>query len=57
MIRMSESVQNNAETHIGDNSNHGQGSDKQASYNVPPNFSEMPPIPHELANNIENLNY
>jgi len=28
MITMSESVQNNAETHIGDNSEHYQGSGK-----------------------------
>ena len=54
---MFESVQNNAETDIGDNSDHGQGSGEQASCNVPPHFGEMPPIPHKLAKNIKNPNY
>jgi len=44
MIRMSESVQN-IEIHVEDNSGHGQGSGEQASYHVPPNFDQMPPIP------------
>ena len=34
---MPKSVQNNVKTHIGDNSDHGQGSGDQASYNVPLN--------------------
>jgi len=57
MIRMSQLGQNNVETHIGDNSEHGQGSGEQAVCNVPPNFGKMPPILPNLANNIGNLNY
>ena len=55
--RMSEPVQNNAETHIGDNLDNVKGSGDQASHNVPPSLSGMPPIPSELANNIGNPNY
>ena len=51
---MSESVHNNEEVHIEEISDHGQGSPDQASHHVPPNFSKMPPIPSELANNIGN---
>jgi len=54
---MSESVHNNAEVHIEEISDHGQGSSDQASDHVPPNFGQMPPIPLELANNIGDLNY
>jgi len=54
---MFESMQNNVETHIGDNSDHSQGSGEQALCHVPPNFNEMPPIPSELANNIRKSNY
>ena len=38
---MSESMQNNAQTRIGNNLDHGQGSGEQASYNVPTNFGEI----------------
>ena len=54
---MSKLVQNNAETHIGVNLDHGQGSGEQASCNVPSNFGEMPQILPELVNNIGNPNY
>ena len=54
---MSEPMQNNAETHIGDNSNHDKGSGDQASCNIPPSNSRMPLIPSELANSIRNPNY
>ena len=54
---MSELVHNNAEAHIEEISDHGQGSDDQASDHVPSNFSQMPPIPSELANNIGDSNY
>jgi len=54
---MSESVQNNAEIHIEDNSYHSQGSGEQASHHVLPNLAQMPPIPPEFTNNIGNLNY
>ena len=54
---MSESVHNNAEVHIAEISDHGQGSVDQASHNVPPNFGQMPPILSELANNIGDPNY
>lgn len=54
---MSESVQNNAEIHIEDNLDHGQGSGEEASHHVPPNLAQMPPIPLEFANNIRDLNY
>lgn len=54
---MSESMQNNAETHIGDNSDHGQGLVNQALCNVPPNLGRMPSIPLELASNIRKPNY
>jgi len=54
---MSDYVQNNVETHMGDNSDHGQGSGDQASFNVPPNLSGMPLIPLKLANNIRKPNY
>ena len=57
MIRISKSVQNDAEIHIGNNSDHGKGSGEQVSCTVPPNFGEMPPIPPELANNVCNPNY
>jgi len=57
MIRMSESVHNNAEVHIEEISNHGQGSGDQASHHVMPNFGQMPPISFELANNIGDSNY
>jgi len=54
---MSESVQNNEETHLGDNSDYDKGLGEQASCNAPPNFGEMPPILPKLANNIINPNY
>jgi len=54
---MSESVHNNVEVHVQEISNHGQGSGKQASHHVPPNFGQMPPIPSDLANNIGGPNY
>lgn len=54
---MSEHVQNNTETHIGDISNHSQALGEQVFHNVPPNLSGMPPIPLELTNNIGNPNY
>jgi len=54
---MSESVHNNAEVHIEEISDHGQGSSDQASHHVPPNFGQMPPIPSKLANNIGDPNY
>ena len=54
---MFESVQNNAEVHIEEISDHGQGSGDQASQHVPPNFGQMPLIPSDLANNIGDLNY
>ena len=54
---MSEFVQNNADTYIGDNSNNGQGLDNQASYNVPSNPHGMPLISPELTSNIKNPNY
>ena len=49
---MSELVQNNAEIHIKDNSDHGQGSGDQASHHVSPNFGQIPLISSKLANNI-----
>jgi len=52
MIRISESVHNNAEVPIEEISYHSQGLGDQASHHVPPNFGQMPPIPSELANNI-----
>jgi len=55
MIRMSESVHNNAEVHIKEISDHGQGSDDQAFHHVPPD--QMPLIPPKLANNIGDPNY
>ena len=54
---MSESMQNNAETHIGDNSDNGQGLSEQVSRRVLANFSKMPTIIPESANNIRNPNY
>jgi len=57
MIRMSDSVHNNAKIHIKEVSDHGQGSGDQASHHVQLNFGQMPPIPSELANNIGDLNY
>jgi len=54
---MSESVHNNAEIHIEEVSDHGKGSGDEASHHMPPNFSQMPLIPSELANNIGDLNY
>ena len=39
---MSESVQNNTEIYIEDDSNHGQGMGEKASHHVPRNFGEMP---------------
>jgi len=42
MIRTAESVQNNVETHIRDNSDHGQGSGDQALFNVPQYLGECP---------------
>jgi len=53
---MSDYVQNSMETHVGDNSDHGQGSGDQASCNVLSNVSGMPLIPPKLANNIRNPN-
>jgi len=50
-------VHNNTKIHIKEISDHGQGSDDQASHHVPPNFGQMPPIPSELANNIGDSNY
>ena len=41
---MSEYMQNNTETHIGDNSDHGQWSNDQASCNVLANLSGMSSI-------------
>jgi len=49
---MSGSTQNNMETHIGDDSDHDQGSGAPASCNT-----LMPAIPPDLANNIGNPNY
>ena len=57
MIRILESAHNNAEIHIKEVSDHGQGSGDQASHHVQLNFGQMPPIPSELANNIGDLNY
>jgi len=54
---MCESVQNNVETQVRDDSNHNQGSGAKASCNVPPNLGEMSSIPPELANNIGDPNY
>jgi len=54
---MSELVQNNAEIHAEDNSDHVQGSGEQVLHHVPPNFGEMPPILPKLANNIGDSNY
>ena len=54
---MSESIKNNAETHIGDNSDHDQRSGMQASCNLPSNLGEMPPIRSKLANNVGDPNY
>ena len=48
---------NNAEIHIEKISDHGQRMGDQASHHVPPNFGQMPLIPSELANNIEDSNY
>jgi len=45
MIRISKSVQNNAEIHIEDNSDHVRGLGDQASHHAPPTFYEMQPIP------------
>ena len=41
IVRMSELVENNAETHRGDNLDHSQGSCDQTSCNVPSNLNEM----------------
>jgi len=38
MIRMFESVHNNADIHIEEISYYGKGSSDQASHHVPPNF-------------------
>jgi len=57
MIRMSESVQNNTEIYIEDNSDQGHRSGDQATHHVPSNFCQMPLIPPELANNIGGPNY
>ena len=54
---MSESVYNNAEVRIEEISDHGHGSGDQTSHYVSPNFGQMPPIPPEFANNIEDPNY
>ena len=54
---MSKSVHNNADVHIEEISDHGQGSSDQASHHVPPNFGQMPLIPSELPNNIGDTNY
>ena len=54
---MSESVQNNAEIHIEDNLDHGQGLGEQGSHHVPSNLAQMPPIPPEFTNNIGDPNY
>jgi len=54
---MYESMQNNANTHIGDDLERGQRSGEQASCHMPPNLGKMPPIFPELANNIGNPNY
>jgi len=57
MIRVSESMHNNAEIHIEEISDHGHGSGDQASHHMPPNFDQMLLIPSELANSIGDLNY
>jgi len=54
---MSESLHNNAEIHIAEVSDHGQGSGDQAFHHVLPNFGQMLLIPSELANNIGDSNY
>ena len=54
---MLEFMQNNVETPMGDNSHHGQGLGDQASFNVPPNLSGIPPIPPKLTTNIGNPHY
>jgi len=54
---MFESLHNNAEVHIKEISNHGQGSSDQAPHHVPPNFGQMPPILPKLANNVGGPNY
>ena len=50
-------MQNDVETHVGDDSDHDQGSSAQASCNMLPNLGGMAPIPPGLANNIGNPNY
>jgi len=56
-IKMSESIQNNVETYIGDNSDYVQALGDQTLCNVPSNLSGMPSILPKLANNIGNPNY
>jgi len=51
---MSESVQNNAEAHVGESIDHRQGSGEQASYHMPPNFGEMPSNFGEISPNPMN---
>jgi len=53
---MLESIQNNKETHVWDDSHHDQGSGVQALCNVPQNLSGMPQIILESTNAIENPN-
>jgi len=57
MIRMVESVHNNAGVHLEEISNHGQGSGEQAAHHVPPSFGQMPPISPKLVNNVGDPNY
>jgi len=54
---MSELVHINAEIHIEEISDHGQGLGDQASDHVLPNFGQMPPISSKLANNVGDPNY
>ena len=54
---MSESVHNNEEVHVEEISDHGQELGDQASYHVPSNFGQMPPILSELAHNSGDSNY
>ena len=53
---MSNSVQNNAEVHIEDNSNHSKRLGEQVSNHLPPNLAQMPPITLEFTNNIRDSN-
>ena len=54
---MSESMQHNMETHVGDNSDYGHGSGDQVLCDGPPNLSRNPLFPSKLANNVGNPNY